>query len=135
MLVTTSVVLAPIQSAYAIFVQNGAADVPAAITDDNIYVAWWSNKTTNTNEVLFRASNDAGQSFGDKINLRNTTDSDSVDAMIDADGDTAVVTWWERNNTANEPVARISSDGGATFGPILQLSQNGTLDTSPEEQE
>jgi hypothetical protein len=100
-----------------------------------VYVTWWSNKTGN-DEILFRASNDNGLTFGDKINLSNTTTSESVDAMIDADGDTVAVTWWERNNTSNEPVLRISNDGGQTFGPLLQLSQNGTLGTSlPEEQE
>jgi hypothetical protein len=47
---------------------------------------------------------------------------------IDADGNMVVVTWWERNNTANEPVMRISNDGGTTFGQMLQLSKNGTID-------
>ena len=41
---------------------------PPAITGDNVYVAWWTNKTGN-DEVLFRASTDAGKTFGDKINL------------------------------------------------------------------
>jgi hypothetical protein len=36
-----------------------AAAAPPAITGDNIYVAWWTNKTGN-DEVLFRASTDAG---------------------------------------------------------------------------
>ena len=47
---------------------------PPAITGDNVYVAWRSNKTGN-DEVLFRASTDKGQTFGDKINLSNTMDS------------------------------------------------------------
>lgn len=103
-------------------------DAPVAISGSNMYVTWWSNNTANNNEeVIFRASTDGGQSFGDKINLSNTTDSDSVDAMIDAEDSHVVVTWWERNSTSNEPVMRVSNDGGATFGPLLQLSQNGTI--------
>jgi hypothetical protein len=51
---------------------------PPLVTDDNIYVTWWSNNTANgNNEVLFRVSSDGGASFSDKINLSNTTDSES----------------------------------------------------------
>jgi len=32
-----------------------------------------------------------------------------------------------RNATSNEPVARISTDSGKTFGPLLKLSDNGTI--------
>jgi hypothetical protein len=43
------------------------------------------------------------------------------------------VTWWETNQTSdNTPVARISTDAGETFGPMLRLGANGTL-TSAEE--
>lgn len=37
------------------------------------------------------------------------------------------MTWWERNQTSNEPATRVSSDNGLTFGPILKLAANGTL--------
>jgi hypothetical protein len=99
---------------------------PPAITGDNVYVAWWSNKTGN-DEVLFRASNDRGQTFGDKINLSNTTDAESHEVEIDSDADSVVVTWWETNDTSDVPVMRVSNDNGATFGPLLKLSSNGTL--------
>ncbi len=102
--------------------------VPVVTTDGNVYVTWWSNKTGN-DEVLFRASNDNGLTFGDKINLSNTTTSESADAEIAADGDMVYVTWWERNSTANEPVLRISNDAGQTFGPILNLDTNGLSET------
>ncbi len=98
---------------------------PVVTSDGNVYVTWWSNKTGN-DEVLFRASNDNGLTFGDKINLSNTTTSESADAEIAADGDMVYVTWWERNSTDNEPVLRISNDGGQTFAPILELSVNGS---------
>jgi hypothetical protein len=77
--------------------------------------------------VLFRASTDGGHIFGDKINLSNTTNAESVDAEIAAEGNNVVVTWWERNQTVNEPVVRISNDGGQTFGETLRLATNGTI--------
>ena len=101
---------------------------PAVVSGDNIYIAWWTNNTENGNEeVMFRASNDAEQTFGDKINLSNTTDADSWRVEIAAEGADVLVTWWETNQTSDTPVARISTDGGETFGPVLRLATNGTI--------
>jgi hypothetical protein len=111
-----------------------ATRAPVAISGENIYIVWWTNKTANGDgEVMFRASNDGGSTFGDKINLSNNTVTNSVDAEIAADGSNVVVTWWERNSTSNEPVARISTDGAETFGPVLALATNGTLAITEEE--
>jgi hypothetical protein len=102
---------------------------PPAITGDNVYVAWWTNKSGN-DEVMFRASTDKGQTFGDKINLSNTPNSDSTRVEIDSDANSVVVTWWETNQTSNAPVMRVSTDNGKTFGPLLNLSTNGTIGSS-----
>jgi len=61
-----------------------------------VYVAWWTNNiaaNNNNEEVIFRASTDGGQTFGDKINLSNTPDADSTRAEIDSDTNSVVVTW------------------------------------------
>ena len=108
---------------------------PASVSGDNIYVAWWTNNTSNNNEeVNFRASTDGGQTFGDKVNLSNTTDFDSSNVEINSDGDSVVVTWWETNQTSETPVMRVSNDNGATFGPILRLALNGTISDVVEEE-
>ena len=77
--------------------------------------------------MLFRASTDNGKTFGDKINLSNTTNDQSTRVEIDSDADSVVVTWWETNETSDLPVMRISNDNGKTFGPLLQLGADGTL--------
>jgi hypothetical protein len=106
---------------------------PPSISGENVYVAWWTNNTANNNEeILFRASTDGGATFGDKINLSNTTDADSWKAEIDSDADSVVVTWWETNQTADTPVMRVSNDNGATFGPVLRLATNGTIGEAAE---
>ena len=99
---------------------------PIATSDNNVYVTWWTNKTGN-DEIMFRASTDNGVTFGDKMNLSNTTEADSDDAEIAASGNSVYVTWWERNDTSDEPVARVSNDNGATFGSLLRLAANGTI--------
>jgi hypothetical protein len=105
-----------------------AARAPVVASGDNIYVAWWTNSTANKNEeVMFRTSNDGGQTFSDKINLSNTNDADSWRVEIAGEGANVIVTWWETNNTSDTPVARTSTDGGQTFGPMLRLANNGGI--------
>jgi hypothetical protein len=76
---------------------------------------------------MFRASSDGGATFGDKIDLSNSTDAESQDVQIASDTSNVIITWWERNQTAEEPMARISSDNGESFGPLLKLATNGTI--------
>lgn len=97
-----------------------------SIFENDIYVAWWTNKTGN-DEVMYRLSSDAGKTFTDKVNLSNTPNSDSVDVEISADEGRVAVSWWERNQTVNEPVIRISNDNGKTFGPVLKLASDGPI--------
>jgi hypothetical protein len=106
---------------------------PVVVSGDNIYIAWWTNKTENGNEeVMFRASNDGGQTFGDKISLSNSSGADSWRVELAAEGADVAVTWWETNQTSDTPVARISTDGGQTFGPVLRLGTNGTIGKTEE---
>jgi hypothetical protein len=120
----------PLQSAYPAKFINDDLDwkAPPSVSGENVYVAWWTNKTANNDEeIMFKASTDGGATFGDKINLSHTTNLDSWKAEIAAEGGNVIVTWWERNQTANEPVARVSNDNGNTFGPIIMLGVNGTI--------
>ncbi|MFL6346386.1 MAG: hypothetical protein ACJ71A_13210 [Nitrososphaeraceae archaeon] len=72
---------------------------------------------------MFRASTDGGKTFGNKTNLSNTPNVDSINAEISAAGNDVYVSWWERaNQTSNEPVFRISTDSGKSFGGIIKLS-------------
>jgi len=92
---------------------------PIAVSGKNVYIVWFNDQNilNNSSEVLFRYSNDTGVTFSDKINLSNTTNADSVNAEIAASGNNVIITWWERNQTSNDPVVRVSSDNGTTFGP------------------
>jgi hypothetical protein len=128
---TTMIIVMNLEEAFA----PTSFRAPPAITGDNIYVAWWTNNTANGNEeVNFRASNDGGQTFGDKINLSNTTNSDSSNVEIESDADSIVVSWWETNQTSTTPVMRVSNDNGATFGSVLRLAPNGTIGVSEDEE-
>jgi hypothetical protein len=100
---------------------------PTAVSGDNIYVAWSSNKTGNE-EVMFMVSNDSGKTFSDKINLSNSTaHSDRIEIAVD--GKNVIVTWWETDESEENPAAKVSNDFGKTFGPLLELGVNGTIGT------
>ena len=106
---------------------------PMAVSEDgnNVYIVWWTNKSENW-EVMFRASNDGGATFGDKINLSNSSGAESQNAEIVAAGENNVyVTWWETNpeTGSSESVLRTSTDAGRTFGPLIMLGTNGTITT------
>jgi hypothetical protein len=95
--------------------------------DKGVYITWWTNQSGNW-DVFFKASTDGGKTFGSKINLSNSKGVISNDAEIAAAGSNVYVSWWERANaTSDEPVLRISSDNGKTFGPILKLATNGSI--------
>jgi hypothetical protein len=128
---TTLLPSLPTQSAYA-FVFTGEIERKAPIAtagDNNVYIVWFNDKgTPNGNgEVMFKASTDGGKTFGNKTNLSNTPNVDSINAEINAAGSNVYITWWERNQTSSEPVLRVSNDNGKTFGPILKLSSNGMI--------
>jgi hypothetical protein len=99
-----------------------------ATSDENVYVVWGSNDTTGNNtEVMFRASNDGGQTYKDKINLSNSSNFNSTDFDMQATDNNVIVSWWETNSTSIEPVIIFSNDHGTTFGPVLGLAANGTI--------
>jgi hypothetical protein len=100
--------------------------VPLSASGDNVYVSWVGNKTGNF-EVMFRVSNDNGKTFSDKINLSNTTDSDSLDPHIAANAENVYVSWHD-NQTGNwDTYLRTSKDSGQTFGDTIRINGTGTM--------
>jgi hypothetical protein len=127
--ISTASISLSMQLTYAA-IEDGAqirssTKAPIAVSGNNVYVTWWSNKTGDW-EVFFKASADSGKTFGSKIDLSNSKGIVSNDASIAASGNNVYVSWWERNQTGNEPVMRVSTDNGKTFGEIIKLSSDTT---------
>ena len=72
---------------------------------------------------MFKSSDNGGKTWSDKINLSNSKGTVSNDTEIAAAGNNVYVTWWERNQTINEPVMMVSNDNGKTFGQEIMLSE------------
>jgi hypothetical protein len=108
-------------------VQGPENRVTLAVSGNNIYIAWITNKSGD-DQVTFRSSNDAGATFNDKITLSNTTNATLQDIQVAAGADNVVVIWRQQiNATSDEPIARISSDNGHTFESVANLASNGTI--------
>jgi uncharacterized protein (UPF0333 family) len=95
---------------------NGGSQ--SAAVGANEYVAWFSNKSGNW-EVMFRSSTDGGQTFSDKINLSNTTETDSVDVEISADGENVIVTWWEGEKQTQHLMNLLVGRAPMEDGPLM----------------
>jgi hypothetical protein len=93
--------------------------------NNNVYIVWWTNKSGNW-EVMFRASTDSGATFGDKINLSNSPDSDSQNARVVAAGNNV----YNSITGSSESMLRVSTDAGQTFGPVVMLGTDGTISTT-----
>jgi hypothetical protein len=50
-------------------------------------------------------------------------------AEIGTSGKNVFVTWWETMDGKDVPMLRVRTDNGKTFGPLLNLSTNGTIGT------
>lgn len=105
---------------------------PIATSGNNVYLVWAGNDTGHP-EIMFRASSDNAQTFGDKINLSNTPNVDSIDMQIATSGNYVYISWWEDyGNGTRIPLFRASNDNGQTFEPVLSPSENGPI-ASPSE--
>lgn len=113
---------------------TGRVDYPViAAAGDNVYAIWTNS---DKGKMVFKRSTDNGATWT-SANLGTVTKLDSDDAAegyagwpgICADGN-LVGAAWIKSPTGNI-VARISTDGGATFGAVTEIEDaNGHLDSS-----
>ena len=61
-----------------------------------------------------------------EINLSNSTGIQSTRAEIEASGDNVYVSWWDKSDGKDQPMIRVSNDGGKTFGEATMLTANST---------
>jgi hypothetical protein len=106
-------------------------DAPVAAIGEKVYVTWATNKSGNW-EVMLRASNDSGRTFGEKINLSNSPNADSFDPSISSNGENIVsVSLHDSRSGSVDTYVTTSIDGGKTFGPLVKINGTGTRPQGP----
>jgi hypothetical protein len=110
----------------------GTSTIPfVAASGNNVYIVW-EDDTSGNFEILYRKSTDGGASFDATINLSNNAGF-STNSAIAVSGDNLYVVWHDNNDTpVNEILYRRSSDGGASFNAVINLSNNAGSSNNPD---
>src|ERR671919_440205 len=106
--------------------------------DNNVYAVWLDEDERGNGIILFKGSNDGGESFGNSITIaRNvTTNNDFTFPKVAAYGNNVYIAWnvaesWSTSSTQlqGEIITDLlyvkSSDQGNTFSPSIKLNNNG----------
>jgi hypothetical protein len=106
-----------------------------ASSENNVYVTWQDNmfdlnKRLNY-DILFKSSSDGGRTFGDVLNLSNNSGF-SEHPQISVNGTNVYVVWADNTQFNRDIYLTSSTNGGRTFGDVLNLSNN-TADSHNQE--
>ena len=102
-----------------------------AAYEQNVYVVWENTVLGNEEEILFRASNDGGQTFGVTQNISNNNEF-SVNPSIATFGKSVYVVWQDNTPGNSDIFFSASIDNGQTFGITENLSTNNGISRSPD---
>jgi hypothetical protein len=92
-----------------------------AASGSNVYVIWTDTTPGNLLDILFRASNNNGTSFGTPINLSNNAGSSQL-PQIAASGSNVYVTWSDTTPGDNDILFAVSNNNGTSFGTPINIS-------------
>ena len=107
---------------------QGPPGSPGQTVADSVHVAWHDNTPENY-EILYRKS---GVIFEQSITDVSGSRTDSGEPATAVSGDNVYVVWEEHIGPgASEILYRRSTDGGATFGDIINLSENAVASLFP----
>ncbi len=93
--------------------------------DNNVYLTWWDNKTGDW-QVFSRASTDNGKTFGDTVNISNSSDARSIGARMAAQGNNLYISWIGIKPGEKQVMFRSSNDNGDTFANPVTVYSSAT---------
>jgi hypothetical protein len=102
-----------------------------AVSDSNVFIVWQNQATVDN--VFFKRSTDGGASFGGTINLSNSQ-GNSTNPEFSMNNSSSVYTVWQNqapNNKTHDIFLKRSTDGGASFGNMINLSNDIGYSTDP----
>ena len=114
--------------------QNDSVYPQTAASKNNVYVVWsesTQSSTDNNYDIYFKASSDAGKTFGRTINLSDNP-SFSEHPQIAAVENNVYVVWTDNTSGHKEVLFRMSTNEGKAFGKVLTISDENTNAYHPE---
>lgn len=112
------------------------------IVGDTVHLVWEDNVLDrkgrpdsccpDQDDVYYRRSTDGGDSFGKPVDLSDSKHRHSTDPDIAGSGDLVAVVFEEAVSEGNEDIfVRVSHDGGATWDPAVNLSDDEDRSAEP----
>jgi hypothetical protein len=115
-------------------INTNSRNLELSAFENNVYAVWLDEDEQGNGIILFRASNDGGETFGNPITIaRNvTTNNDFTFPKVAAYGDNVYIAWNVVDSSTQgegEIITDLlyvkSLDQGNTFSPPIKLNNNG----------
>lgn len=116
-------------------INTNSRNLELSAFENNVYAVWLDEDEQGNGIILFMASNDGGETFGNPITIaRNvTTNNDFTFPKVTAYGDNVYIAWNVVDSRSTPGEGEIitdllyvkSSDQGNTFSPPIKLNNNG----------
>jgi hypothetical protein len=110
---------------------GGGAFNPKIIASANDVYVVWENTPQNNGQIFFAKSNNTGNSFSSPVNLGDNTGFSGYPqiAVSKINSNYVYIVW---HNAGNGIIFRKSTDGGNSFGKVVNLSNNVALSFQPQ---
>ncbi len=103
---------------------GGSVEVQLAVSASSVFVIWNQyDASGDVSDVLFRRSGDNGATWKPVVNISEKNAGDAFNPVIEALG-TDVVIVWADTTLNSEILLKRSGDGGTTWGPIVNVSND-----------
>ena len=110
-----------------------AIEPQVASDKSNVYAVWSQGDfDSNLTDIFFKKSTDGGASFGDTLNLSNSFNIHSTLPSLTLLKENVYTAWTEGPLNDGEVYYRRSTDGGASFGETVNLSNDTGDSVRPE---
>lgn len=99
---------------------------------NKVYIVWTEgNLDEGRTSIFVRTSSDNGATFNQAINMSNNTQYAADNARVSAFGNNEYILWMQGKFNEGEILFKKSSDGGATFGQTIRLSDSNNTSSNP----
>jgi hypothetical protein len=111
---------------------NGNSDSPLiVVSGSKVFMAWDTNDDQGFPDIFFRRSTDNGATWKPAVNLSNNPGEYSFMGGMAVSGSNIYIVWTDYSPGNVEIFFRRSTDGGATWKPVVNLSKTADESRGP----